>query len=86
MSTDLIEIGNDLRTFTIPSNLLLGVEHDKDVNEIKFVAPRYYHQDVDLSEFDIRIQHDNCYIASVKRTVCPRGRRNHKWLIHLAKR
>lgn len=55
MSSDLIEISNDLRTFTIPSNTLLGVEHDMNVNELKFVAPRYFHQDVDLSEYAIRV-------------------------------
>lgn len=109
MSTDLIEISNDLRTFTIPSNTILGVEHDMDVNELKFVAPRYFHQDVDLSELSIQIHYQssdgNKYyrpainitvsdtalyfswlVNSVKRTICPRGRRNHKWLIHLAKR
>lgn len=59
MSTDLIEISNDLRTFTIPSNTILGVEHDMDVNELKFVAPRYFHQDVDLSELSIRIQYQS---------------------------
>lgn len=50
-------IDNTLRVITVPSNgVVLGVEGDKDVNVVKFKMPRYYKQ-LDLSEFDIRINY-----------------------------
>lgn len=54
-----IIIDNDLRTMTIPPNLsILGVESDDDVNRIYFKMPKMF-GDVDLSQFDIRINYMN---------------------------
>lgn len=48
-------IDNDLRTITIPSGLqTVGVESDEDVRRLNFQMPKQYGE-VDLSEFNIRI-------------------------------
>lgn len=47
-------IENDLRTVTLPSNFLLGVYNDKDVNDVVVEMPRYY-KDLDLSPFAISV-------------------------------
>lgn len=48
-------IDNDLRTITVPSGLqTVGVESDEDVRRLNFRMPKQYGE-VDLSEFNIRI-------------------------------
>lgn len=55
----VIQIDNDLRTIIIPPSLsILGVESDDDVNRIHFKMPKMYGE-VDLSQFDIRINYMN---------------------------
>lgn len=57
MST--IVINDDLRTMTIPSDIvLLGVESDDDVNKIPFQMPKEY-CGYDLSTFEARINYMN---------------------------
>ncbi len=57
--TEVCTIDNDLRTITIPSGLqTVGVESDEDVRRLNFQMPKQYHE-VDLSEFDIRINFMN---------------------------
>ncbi len=52
-------IDNDFRIISVPADgVVLGVEHDKDVNYVKFVMPRYYKKQ-DLSGFKIRIIFEN---------------------------
>lgn len=52
-------IDNDLRTISIPSSVqLAGVESDEDVRRLYFQMPKQYGE-VDLSEFDIRINFMN---------------------------
>ena len=52
-------IDNDLRTITVPSGIqTVGVESDEDVRRLYFQMPKQYHE-VDLSEFDIRINFMN---------------------------
>ena len=52
-------IDNDLRTITVPSSIqTVGVESDEDVRRLYFQMPKQYHE-VDLSEFDIRINFMN---------------------------
>lgn len=52
-------IDNDLRTITIPSGLqTVGVESDEDVRRLNFQMPKQYGE-VDLSEFNIRINFMN---------------------------
>ena len=56
---DRFIVDNDLRTITIPGSItVLGVEHDDDVHRLYFQLPKMY-GDVDLSEFDIRINYVN---------------------------
>lgn len=58
-SEEALVIDNDLRTITIPSGLqTVGVESDEDVRRLNFQMPKQYHE-VDLSEFDIRINFMN---------------------------
>ncbi len=58
-SEEVLVIDNDLRTITIPSSLqTVGVESDEDVRRLNFQMPKQYHE-VDLSEFDIRINFMN---------------------------
>lgn len=53
--TEVCTIDNDLRTITVPSGLqTVGVESDEDVRRLNFQMPKQYHE-VDLSEFNIRI-------------------------------
>ena len=53
--TEVCTIDNDLRTITIPSGLqTVGVESDEDVRRLNFQMPKQYGE-VDLSEFNIRI-------------------------------
>ena len=57
--TEVCTIDNDLRTITIPSGLqTVGVESDEDVRRLNFQMPKQYGE-VDLSEFDIRINFMN---------------------------
>ena len=57
--TEICTIDNDLRTITIPSSLqIVGVESDEDVRRLNFQMPKQYGE-VDLSEFDIRINFMN---------------------------
>jgi len=49
-----VVIENDLRTVTLPSNFLLGVYNDKDVNDVVVEMPRYY-KELDLSPFAISV-------------------------------
>lgn len=56
--SDILVIDNDLRTIAIPSDLLLGVESDENVRRLHFQMPRYY-DDVDLSEYLIRVNYMN---------------------------
>lgn len=56
-------IDKDLRKVNIPTNYVLGVYNDKDVLNVPFVLPRYYHG-LDLSTFDIKINWQNA--AGVK--------------------
>lgn len=52
-------IDNDLRTITVPSGIqTVGVESDEDVRRLYFQMPKQYHE-VNLSEFDIRINFMN---------------------------
>lgn len=54
-----IVIDDNLRTMTIPSDIvLLGVESDDDVNKIPFQMPKEY-CGFDLSQFEIRINYMN---------------------------
>lgn len=56
---EICVIDNDLRTITIPSDIQnVGVESDEDVRRLHFQMPKQYHE-VDLSEFDIRINFMN---------------------------
>ena len=56
---EICTIDNDLRTITIPSSLqTVGVESDEDVRRLNFQMPKQYHE-VDLSEFNIRINFMN---------------------------
>ena len=58
-SEEICVIDNDLRTITIPSDIQnVGVESDEDVRRLHFQMPKQYHE-VDLSEFDIRINFMN---------------------------
>ena len=58
-SEEVLMIDNDLRTITIPSGLqIVGVESDEDVRRLNFQMPKQYGE-VDLSEFDIRINFMN---------------------------
>lgn len=58
-SEEVLAIDNDLRTITIPSSLqIVGVESDEDVRRLNFRMPKQYGE-VDLSEFDIRINFMN---------------------------
>ena len=58
-SEEALVIDNDLRTITIPSGLqIVGVESDENVRRLNFQMPKQYHE-VDLSEFDIRINFMN---------------------------
>lgn len=57
--TEVCTIDNDLRTITIPSGLqTVGVESDEDVRRLNFQMPKQYGE-VDLSEFDIRVNFVN---------------------------
>lgn len=57
--TEVCTIDNDLRTITIPSGLqTVGVESDEDVRRLNFRMPKQYGE-VDLSEFNIRINFVN---------------------------
>lgn len=57
--TEVCTIDNDLRTITIPSGLqTVGVESDEDVRRLNFQMPKQYGE-VDLSEFNIRINFMN---------------------------
>ena len=57
--TEVCTIDNDLRTITIPSSLqIVGVESDEDVRRLNFQMPKQYGE-VDLSEFNIRINFMN---------------------------
>ena len=57
--TEVCTIDNDLRTITIPSGLqTVGVESDEDVRRLNFRMPKQYGE-VDLSEFNIRINFMN---------------------------
>lgn len=54
-----IEIDDNLRTMTIPTDIvLLGVESDDDVNKIPFKMPKEY-CGFDLSQFEARINYMN---------------------------
>ncbi|WP_458397881.1 hypothetical protein [Anaerotignum sp.] len=56
---DYIVINDDLRTMTIPEDIvLLGVESDDDVNKIPFQMPKEY-SGYDLSQFSARINYMN---------------------------
>ena len=56
---EICTIDNDLRTITIPSSLqTVGVESDEDVRRLNFQMPKQYGE-VDLSEFNIRINFMN---------------------------
>lgn len=58
-SQEILIIDNDLRTITIPSSLqIVGVESDEDVRRLNFQMPKQYGE-VDLSEFNIRINFMN---------------------------
>ena len=47
------------RLITIPSSITnIGVESDDEVKRLPFKVPRYF-GDIDLSEFDIRINYTN---------------------------
>lgn len=54
---ELLIIDNDLRTITIPPEIVnIGVESDDNVKRLHFQMPRQYGE-FDLSEFDIRINY-----------------------------
>ncbi len=56
---EICVIDNDLRTITVPSSIqTVGVESDEDVRRLYFQMPKQYHE-VNLSEFDIRINFMN---------------------------
>lgn len=56
---EICVIDNDLRTITVPSGIqTVGVESDEDVRRLYFQMPKQYHE-VDLSEFNIRINSMN---------------------------
>ena len=58
-SEEVLVIDNDLRTITIPSILqTVGVESDENVRRLNFQMPKQYGE-VDLSEFNIRINFMN---------------------------
>lgn len=55
----LLTIDNDLRTITIPPSIEhMGVESDDDVLRLYFAMPRMYN-DIDLSDFVVRINYQN---------------------------
>lgn len=57
--TEVCTIDNSLRTITIPPGIKnVGVESDEDVRRLNFQMPKQYGE-VDLSEFDIRINYLN---------------------------
>lgn len=59
MASTPIVINDDLRTMTIPADIvLLGVESDDDVNKIPFQMPKEY-SGFDLSTFSARINYMN---------------------------
>lgn len=51
-------IDNNLRTIRVPTSFVFGVYNDKDVLSVPFEMPRYY-DDIDLSDFSIRINYRN---------------------------
>lgn len=53
-------IDKNLRTIAIPSSFVLGVYNDKNTQIIPFAMPRYYN-DIDLSEFTIRVNFLNAH-------------------------
>lgn len=54
-----ILIDNDLRTINIPKSIKsIGVESDDEVLRLNFKMPRYYGE-IDLSEFEVRINYLN---------------------------
>lgn len=53
-----IVINNDLRTMSIPSDMVLGVESDDSVNQLNFRMSRFYCE-TDLSEFNIYVNYTN---------------------------
>lgn len=55
--TEIYTIDNDLRTIAISSGVI-GVESDEDVRRLHFQMPKQYGE-VDLSEFDVRINYVN---------------------------
>lgn len=62
----ILYIDDEFRTITVPDGLLVGARTDKDVHELKFEMPRYFH-DLDLSTFDIQINYisDSQYTFNV---------------------
>lgn len=58
-ASDTITVDLDTRKMTIPETIAnLGVMSDDDIRRLYFVVPRYY-KEVDLSEFDIRVNFKN---------------------------
>lgn len=56
---NVLTIDSDLRTISIPSSVtILGVESDDDVRRLHFSMPSTY-GDLDLSDFDIRVNYLN---------------------------
>lgn len=51
-------IDKNLRTITVPKNFVLGVYNDKNTQIVPFMMPRFYN-DIDLSEFNIRVNFVN---------------------------
>ena len=61
MPQNMIVIDDNLRTMTIPEDIvLLGVESDDDVNKIPFQMPKEY-SGYDLSTFEARINYRNAH-------------------------
>lgn len=58
-TAEVITIDLDTRVIVIPTAIsVLGVESDDDVKRLHFSMPRYYGE-LDLSEFDIRVNFEN---------------------------
>ena len=58
-ASDTIVLDLDSRKMSIPeAAVMIGVESDDDVKRLYFVVPRHY-REIDLSEFDIRINFKN---------------------------
>lgn len=78
----ILYIDDEFRTITVPDGLLIGARTDKDVHELKFEMPRYFH-DLDLSTFDIQINYisDSQYTFNVTDKTVEDSAIDFTWLV-----